>query len=208
MLTSAIVTAVQSEGVSQPDALAVVNEVYLEANAEARWRKVSTALTTTVANQKNYSVPISIVDIDLIRIGTTEYIPVSQEEIWGLESGRLTLQGDGGVFAPDFESGDQIEIYPAPSTTGDSIMALRVIDPDALTVSPDTTPIFPSDLHGPILIDGSKAKIIARNDERLQAASYFKGLADIGVEKLKLRAAKRIGGMRPRQAKLIGRDFV
>jgi hypothetical protein len=207
VLTSAIVAKIQGEGISPTDALDVLNEVYVEANAEARWRRASTALTTTVAGQANYPLPIAVVDVIAIRIGTVEYVSASQDQIWGLQSGRLTLEGDGGVFAPDFESGDQVEIYPAPTTTGASIMAIRVIDPDALTTSPDTTPIFPASLHGRILVDGSIAVIRARTDERIASAAFFQDRRDRGVEQLKLTAVRRVGGMRPRLAQLVGRDF-
>lgn len=208
MLTSEIVAKVMTEGVSSPDALSVINERYLRANAKARWRKTAAALTTTVAGQSNYSLDVAVVDIDYIRIGSTEYIPAGQEQIWGIQSGRLNLVGTGGLFAADFASGDpEVELYPAPSATGTDIEAIRTVDPALLTVSPETTPIFPADLHGPILVDGSLATIRARTDERIQSASYFEQIYADAVEDLRRRANRRVGGNRPRRAQLVGRDF-
>lgn len=207
MLTSQIVAKVATEGFTPADVLDVVNERYLEANAEARWHRVAASLGTTVAGQSNYTLPLSVVDLDYLRIGTTEYQPAGQEQVWGLQSGRLNLRGTGGLFVPDFVSGDQIEIYPAPTTTGTAIETLQVADPSLLTTTPDTTPVFPADLHGRLLIDGPIALIRARADERIWSAQFFEGRFQEGVEMLKQRANRRVGGNRPRQAQLAGRDF-
>lgn len=204
MQTSVIVSALLSEGVSQADALAIVNERYLQANSEARWNRIASTLTTTVAGQSNYSIDADVVDLDYLRIGTTEYEPVAQEQIWGIQSGRLRLRADG-VFAPDSQG--QLELYPAPAVTGSAIETLTVQDPDPLTVTPDSTPIFPAALHGPILIDGSIALIRSRTDERMGPAGAFEQKYVNAVEDLRLRANRRIGGNRARQAALVGRDF-
>lgn len=208
MLASELVAAVQGEGVSATDALRVINECYVEANARARWNRTTAALGTTVANQPNYNLDTNTVDLDLLRIGTAEYWPVSQEIIWGLQSGRLTRSGDG-VFAADYSTAGvaQIEFYPAPATTGTTIETLQVARPALLTTTPDSTPVFPEDLHGPLLIDGPLGKIRARSDERMISAREFKAIYDQAIGELALRANRRVGGFRPRQALLIGRDF-
>lgn len=206
MTVDEIIAAVASEGLSSAEALALINERYYEANAKARYNRVTETLGTTVAGTTNYALTDAIIDVDRIRIGTAEYAPASQEQIAGLYSGRLTFRrstGVSGVFAPDYTAAGvvQIEVYPAPETTGDTIYVEGVEAPTAL-VAGSGTPIFPADLHGKILVDGTIALVRARTDERLDTAQWFEQRFVEGVEELRRRAIGRTRAAGPVQIQL------
>lgn len=212
MLASEIVAAVASEGLSSADSLALVNERYREANAKARYNLVTETLGTTVAGTTNYALTSTIIDVDKVLVGTAEYTSASRDQIGGLVSGRLTFirsTGVSGVFAADYTAAGvvQIELYPTPETSGDTIYIEGVEEPSALTTSPDTTPIFPPDLHGKILVDGTIALIRARQDERMDSAQWFESRFVEGVEELRRRAIGRTRASGPVQIQVAGAHF-
>lgn len=66
--------------------------------------------------------------------------------------------------------------------------------PTALTNDASSTPIFPVDLHGPLLIDGPLALIRRRIDERVDSAAIHQQIFDNAVEELRRRVNARTEG--------------
>lgn len=187
-----------------------LNQRYKVANARSKWRMAEVSLGTTVVDQAEYTLAATVKEIESgeILVGSSEFTSVGTADLWGLKSGRLGLNGDGGVFAVDYNAaGDpwQIELYPAPDTAGLAIKGLVPMLPAALTNGTDS-PIFPDDLHEPILVDGAIADLLSRFDERLDMAQWWEDRSNAAVEELRRRANRR-GGGGPTQIQVAGYHF-
>lgn len=187
------------------DADLALNVKYKEMAVRARWFKAEKSIGTTVADQAGYAFSsgdaADVQDVLQLRVGTTVYEPVSVEELWGLRANTLSV---GHGFAPLYESDqDQgVELFPAPTTAGDSIMALVVLEPAAIV---SNGPLIPVDLHG-YLAEGAIGDLLARVDEHIGESDRYLSRFEAGVELLAQRATGRIGDG-PQQMPVFGKHF-
>lgn len=168
-----------------------INSAYRRMVVRSKWRKAQVELGETVADQAEYALPAGVEDIEEgILVGGEPWHPVGQKALWHLKYGNASASG--GVWAADYsEDGSvQIELYPAPETSGVVISALGVLAPPVLEDS-DDTPIVPSDFHDAI-IDGAVATGLRRIDERIGEADSF-DMRFVGeIENLRRRGNARL----------------
>lgn len=209
-----IITAVLDDGgfdVSRAKALEWLNQRQRRMIAETRWRLAEQQIATTVAKQAAYDIPADLVDMDSLWIVAA----ADAKQTWYERTGERTMRklnakqvswGGQPAFAPFFKADGtaQIQLYPAPALTGDSIMALTAAEP--LDITDDTVaahgPVIPVDLHQ-YLRDGAIATGYALIEERGDTASYFEQQFTTGVELLHRRKNSRIGSG-PSQMKVAG----
>lgn len=201
MLTSEIVAKIIVEGgfdatsanVSSATVLGWVNELYAEACSESGYIRVARDLSPTVVGGAQYALADDVVDVRAVRVGTSQpYVRMSTEELWEAQAGRRGVLRGGSAFAPNFESdGDAVvEIWPASS--GATVQALCAIVPSVLTVSPDTTPKIPPDLHNGLVEGGiglGQVRIYARSDLAAPHTGAFEDMK----KALKARKNSRVG---------------
>ena len=207
-----IVAAVKQQGgfdVSSGMVEGWVNEVHRQAVAESHWQMSLLSLGTTVVGQATYDVPATVADIVGIYIdsgdGPAHYGRVGTLDVWELRGGRRWLTGSGGVFAPAFSSAGQaqIELYPAPTTAGDTIQALTAGIPADMATG--GSPVIPADMHGD-LVDGAIALGLLRVDERPEQALVFEQRFRAMVGKLRRRKNSRVGSA-PSRLQVAGYDW-
>jgi hypothetical protein len=175
-----MITVVLEQGGFDTDrttALGWLNEKYRIMVAVSRWREAATIIGTTVADQSTYPVPSEVAAITEGLIITTsdgimEFKGIGQRELWGLQSGRLSLSTSAeGRYADSFddEGNWQLDLWPVPDTTGYEITAFCALNPTALVDTSSSVPIVPEDTHT-ALIEGAIALGKARIYERYDAA--------------------------------------
>lgn len=194
-----------SANTSQLTILGWLNELYLEACAESGWPRVPRPLTPTVVGGTQYALTDDIVDVRMVRVGTSmPYVRMSTEELWEAQAGiRFVTPAGRGAFAPNFETdGDPvIEVWPASG--GATLEALCSITPTPLGLA--DTPKIPADYHG-ALADGMIGLGLHRVYERHDAAAPYDSKFTVMKKKLGGRGKSRIGSG-PIQAKIKGVHF-
>jgi hypothetical protein len=212
VLFEAIVAAVKGQGGFDADDVTVgswVNEVYAAVVVAAEWQMATVTLASTVAAQAGYDLPDSVASVEGLYLdsgdGPAHYIRVGAQELWELRAGRRQLVGSGGAFGPAWTAGgvEQIELFPAPETSGVEITALVSQIPSELIAG--QSPGIPADLH-PGLIEGAIALGLARVDERLDSAQVFDAKVAQMADALKRRKNKRVGST-PHRLGLWGSDW-
>lgn len=180
-----------STGSTLANVKAWVNERYTEMVVKARWRLAQVELATTVADQAEYALPATVVEIvEGITVDGDPYDAVGQETLTRLKAELATV--NQGVWAGDYSSTGavQIELYPAPEDAGDSIQGLCVLAPAALSADGDT-PIVPVDFHG-ALIDGAISLGYKRLEARQDLASGLEAEFASRTEALRRRGNARL----------------
>ncbi|WCB94493.1 hypothetical protein DSM104299_03230 [Baekduia alba] len=178
MLFEDIVNAVVTQGgfdtasddVSTATVQGWVNEVYKEVVAESKWMMAVETLAVTVAGTAAYDLPDTVVDVLGLALADSsgnpgDWQPVGLEDLWALQRGDLGLRGSGGVFAQTAkaDSTKQIQLFPAPTTSGALITAMVALVPADLVNG--VTPAVPADVHGR-LIDAAIALALLRIEKR------------------------------------------
>lgn len=207
------VTAVRSEAgfdITEARAKEVITQRVREAVARAKWAMQEVSVSSTVADQRLYTLPSDVVDAERVWVvgadgGITEYDRKSPRDLMGLRSGRLRRTGTGGFFAPNFDSAGvaQIELYPAPENTGDTIYAYAAVQASDIADWAVEVTVIPVQFHERILVDGPVASLLARIDERVAEADRFEGRFEDAVVKLERHKNSRIGSG-PQQAAVVG----
>lgn len=214
-LRSYVQDAVGDASTSQVDLS--INQKYREMVVRSKWRMAEVSLGSTVAGTAVYvfsaEAAVDFQDVEMVRIDAAssandypEYTRVGNRQLWDLKGGRLGLRGTGGVFAPSFSSAGSvgIELYPAPTVSGDSIMALVASVPVTL-VNVGDIPIIPTDLHTH-LGEGAIGDLLKRIDEKIAEGDNYLSRYEAGVELLTQRRTGRIGGG-PVQVQVGGKHF-
>jgi hypothetical protein len=187
-----------SSSTSTTTILGWVVERVRSALAESKYRRVIRDLGPTVAGDGSYALTADIVDVRMLRVGSsTPYAVASPEHLWEIEAGdRVLLAGTPGVFVGNFEADADatIDIYPVPSTAGQAISALVAVVPAAADLElADTIPL-PDDVVERIAVDGAIATGMARVYARHDDAQAFEARYRDGVQVLARRANSRVGG--------------
>lgn len=183
-----------TSNISTTDVQGWIQDRYKQAVADARYRLVELAVGNTVANQQNYALDTSVVEVLGLKIAGVPYKAAGTREVWDLDIGnlRLSVPRFGGVFTQEYESDGTVDlaIYPTPDDSGDAITALCAVEPDDW--SSGTVSIIPTDLQEAIHVFGPIATGLALIDERLDSATYFENAYSAAVQKLGARRKGRI----------------
>lgn len=195
-----LVAAVGSEGgfdVSEAVRGGWINEVHRKAVAESQWMMRTLELGPTVADTATYALPDDVVDLVGLFLqdatdDPTAWQRVSTEMLWSLKAGTSWVTGSGGVFGPTFDDDgtEQVELYPAPTTSGVTITSLAAMVPPLMVAG--SSPVIPEDFHG-ALKDGAIALGLLRIDERPDSAALFEARFQAMVVDLKRRKKSRVG---------------
>jgi hypothetical protein len=191
-----IVTAVKTAVGDTTDATARgwVLEAARNLNAEAQFLTAPVTVGTTVADQAEYSLGDTLVDLAAVRVGTTVYDRASANDIWALEQGTLSLSGSGGVFAPAFTStgSPKISLWPVPSEAGLAVEGREVIEIPAPADWATEDPPLPKDFDKAIR-HGAIATGLALSSEQLQEAEWHEARYTEAARRLERRRNSRIG---------------
>lgn len=167
----------------------IINERYQTMAAVAEWRVALLEVGPTVADQGNYSLSADVEELTHLRIGASG-APIDRitwAELLQLKANQAYLYGQTPhiVFAETFTeaAGTEVEIYPAPSTAGDTIYALGSFTPPVMT-DENATPAVPGRFHKPI-VDGAIAVCLERDTEDLPRADRFEARYDAATALLK-----------------------
>ena len=193
MTVQEVVTAVKQAGFDESEAVVkgwVLQRLRVMV-ARAKWRVMDITIGTTVADQAQYYLDPSVVDLRSVRVGGVPYDPISPRDLDELKMGWATKSGPGGLFTQafgrDFDA-EFIELWPAPVESGVLISGLAAWQPAPV---PDSSELpIPADLHHYVL-EGAIADGLARSDERLQEADRFEARFEQGVQLLSQRRNAR-----------------
>jgi hypothetical protein len=179
-------------GVDRVTVTSVVAEAYVDQVVRARWRTAPTSLGPTVVDQGEYTLPDTVVEVDLLRVGGVPYARVGVEQLWDLRGGVRELEDAAGVFAPYFEAdGDeQVALHPVPTEAGLTIEGMCVLEPAAFADDAGFAPITPTDRH-PDLIERAIVLLKRRLDEI--DADPGDAVWESRVEMLRRRKNSRVG---------------
>lgn len=215
-----LIGQVKSEGGFDVDDATVagwVNERHREAVVRAKWLMAEVNLGQLEDVYGRYALPANVAEVDALTVvpgsqslGYTfdsppRYQRISTEELWAVKRGELSLEGDGGVFAPGFgQAGEKlIEIYPVVVDGGQALVGLASLIPEVLVGS--SSVLVPDDLVGG-LKDGAVALGLARVDERLDSAGVFEQRFVAMVEELRRRKNRRLSSQ-PQRLQLWKSDW-
>ena len=220
MQTDELIAAVRDQGgfdktslaTSETVILSWLNARYRELVAESGFVKGVRNLGPTVAGQKEYALPDSVVRVTRLRVGSLRpFAPMLLDDLWELHAGHATLEsGTDGAFAGswDAEGVESVMIYPEPSEEADqplgvdeAIEAVCVVLPSPL-VAGGTGPVVPDDFHEAI-VDGAIAMGLLRDDGSAALAQPFEERFQAAIVRLKKRATARVG-KGPVQARVSG----
>lgn len=179
---------------TEAEAKGWLNDRYRQMVARSRFRMTQTTLGTTNAGQSDYAISADIVDLESLMVGGSVYNSDNPSTLWNLKAGKSRLYSHvAGIFVSDPSSTgpSQIELYPAPSTSGVDITGLVALQPSDLVDGTDE-PIIPAD-YREALADGATAIGLAQKDEKLQEADRYETRFWDAVEKLRVKAIGRIG---------------
>lgn len=220
MQTDDMIAAVRDQGgfdktslaTSEAVILSWLNARYRELAAESGFIKGVRNLGPTVAGQKEYALPDSIVRVTRLRVGTLRpFAPMVLDDLWELHAGQATLEsGTDGAFAAswDSEGVESVTIYPEPSAEDDAQLGVGQVIETVCVVLPTplaaggTGPDVPEDFHESI-VDGAIAMGLLRDDGSAALAQPFEERFQAAIVRLKKRATARVG-KGPVQARVAG----
>lgn len=172
MLVSEMISEIQDHGfedLSSARILGWLNDTYLSLCAEEPWPFLEATATPTVNASGLITAPTDINKVlSLTDTSTgTVLIPKRANEFTKMFASNLSLAGSPAYY---YYLADSIFIYPIPTTATLNIKYIKV--PAALTVSPDSSPIFPS-AHHRLVVVGALVKAYAMEDDPEQAAAFM-----------------------------------
>lgn len=189
--------SVSDTGIARTTVTAWCHAAYIELVTESRWAQSIASLGTTVAGTAEYALADTIIDVYEVKVGATgRPLPrVGVDTIWNLIANEETLLGQTTmVYAGTFSNAGagKLYLYPAPSTSGDTISGLVASLPSAFTDSAGFTPAIPEDFHRSIVY-GALAEGYGVGEEALDQAAYWRERFETRIEKLRRRKNSRVG---------------
>jgi hypothetical protein len=218
--------------VSQARAVDVANERLARMVSEAQSLRASISVGTTTAGLARYSLPSNVVHVYKLMLAEPGSFPddnllpaddevpgsdsqvyegqVSIEDMWDIQTGRATLSDGAYVFAIEPNADEDmnteaIRLRPAPSTTGQGIIALVALRPNTVTYGSGTALPIPIDVHNNLL-DGAKAELLDE-DDRQDLAAKLEGSFAEGTRALAQGVTKRGKGSGRHRLRMAGYDF-
>jgi hypothetical protein len=197
-----LVDAVLQEGqfdATQAQALRWLSTRQQKMVTRARALRKSTTIQT-MAGQQEYLLPEGIVQIMEVRVDGVVYGRALHSDIG---NSFIVLEGEGGVVAPEEESGGELSIalIPTPTTGGKDIVVRASMTPPELDVGDNNTLKVPLE-HQDALISGAIATALQRLESRPDLAqSYETQFAD-ACEEWRQQISRRYRGTGPARIRL------
>lgn len=180
-----------------------------QAIAESRWLKQRRDLGPTVAGTSEYAVDIDVIQLKMLRVGTSRpWAQTTLEALWIAEADSNAVSFSGrapGVYAASFEEEAAqdvddvpryVKLWPAPDRSGLKIEATCAVSHKKITADTPGTYVLqvPDDLVEQIAVDGAIARGLTLVSERADlAAPFLQRHVDAKAE-LKRRANSQLGG--------------
>lgn len=194
---------------SRATVLSILNEVYGQQVADARWFRTQASIGITTAGVSEYPIPASIIEAYGVTVGGYTYEPIGESEMWLLKQGTEYLHTfRGGVYSQGYDSSGNttITLHPTPQTSGSDILVYAAVQGPVLTDSALSSPITPVDTHSS-LIDGTAGIVLTRIDERPDLGMPFTQSCAVVTEKLRKRKNGLLRGGKPVQMGVAGIHF-
>lgn len=171
------------------------NERQARMVAESLWRAVEREVAVSVAGQAVYLLSDEMVRLRGLKVGGVVYGPASRDQMWALAdpTNQARLSGPG-VYAESVGSDGElgVELYPAPSEAGLSIVGQMAWRPPALAADGDE-PVLPEEFQ-PYLLDGVVAQAYEELDGRWDLAKPHEDRFAEGIVRLTRLRNARVGG--------------
>lgn len=160
--------------------------------SRSKWIKAELDLGTTIADQEQYELPSTVVELLGLTIEGVPYNAVDVQTIWQYKLVGLPQRIDG-AYAERFNDDGKIKaigLLPVPDADGLSIAGLAVVTPGQLA-DDDELP-FPAEFRrGPL--DYAKGIAYEELDENPEAGAYYIERADTVADELRRLAQSRTG---------------
>lgn len=173
-------------------------------NAARGYRKTLT-IGTTVAGTQTYNVPAGVVELTDITVAGISWGHGRLTDIAAGANGWLWLDAQGGLIVGSASSGgaSQIALVPAPSTTGDAIMAPNAaVSPPDLVIDNSVPLVIDDDM-----IEGLMAGVFATalgrpNEARPDLAGAQLAIFEQKKAEYSRRVARRLRGAGPSRIRI------
>jgi hypothetical protein len=193
-----LVDDVVNEGsfdVTPAQALRWLNRRHRVMVVESRSSRRTVSIGPTVAGQRDYALPVELVQIYEVLVGGTTYTNGRHQDLSLGANGFLVLDGEGGIVSPEETStgAAEIALYPTPEKDGDTLEVRGAFLPADLSTSDDSTLRVPGDFAD-ALVAGAIATGLRRIEGRPDLAQSFEQEFADGVARLKTQTMKRYRG--------------
>jgi len=171
-----------------------INLAVRELATRSKWTRALVELGPTVSDDGTYSLPATVYLVEDLRVGDRHYFRTGLEQLQNAKAGLIAVTGGGGVFAPTFDSGGApaIELYPAPTESGTTIIVNAVVYPGELSGTDDLTAI--PEEHHLAIVHKAIATGLSLADEHNDAAEYHESKFNAAIEALRRHANMRVSG--------------
>lgn len=148
-----------------------------------------------VTGAAEYPLP-DVLAVRYVMVGGYIWTQADETDIPALTAGDESVLGPGGVFAPGVSDGvEQIQLYPPPTDTTETVEVVGVLRAPALTVDGVDGATTTSDLLVPdefqsALVEGASPAWY-RRDERPDLATDAQQVFDAAVEELRRQVRRR-----------------
>lgn len=148
-----------------------------------------------VTGAAEYPLP-DVLAVRYVMVGGYIWTQADETDIPALTAGDESVLGPGGVFAPGVSGGvEQIQLYPPPTDTTETVEVVGVLRAPALTVDGVDGATTTSDLLVPdefqsALVEGASPAWY-RRDERPDLATDAQQVFDAAVEELRRQVRRR-----------------
>lgn len=172
MLVSEMLSEVRDHGfddLTDTRILGFINDTYWDICSREAWPFLEASAAVTVDATGKITSPASIDKV--LAISTTSpngpnLIPMRTDEFTRTYGTNLSLAGTPQLY---YSEGDDFFVYPIPASAQLTIRYIRI--PDALTVSPDSSPILPIQHHRAVVL-GTLVKCYTLEDDPEQAGVF------------------------------------
>lgn len=189
---------------SDEEATDGLNEAQVQLALRSEYpRKVSATLTTTVADQSEYTLDTDFLAPMKLAVGGAPWESTDFETIQQYLRNDLWLNRDGAfAIEPDDTGTDQLVLYPAPSTATD-LRFTYVYSPTALVSGPDTPGAFPDFAHN-YLCYYAAAWAFRSLEDNPQLAQVWDDRFDLKVAELRRYRIRRSHRKGPISVRIVG----
>lgn len=116
-----------------------IDVALIQAGTTSGYCRAERELGPTVANQARYTLADDVYQVRDLVIDGNPWVRKGWEELQAVKAGLRDVLGNGGIYVPTFDStgNRQIELNPAPTTSGSTMTALVIVRPSDLSQIPD-----------------------------------------------------------------------
>jgi hypothetical protein len=202
-----LIDSVKNEGsfdVTDAQALAWLNRRHERMIIRARAYRKTTTLTT-VASQRDYTLPADMVEVLEVAVDGTPYGRAHHTDLLYGSQGWVQLSGIGGVVASEESTtgGPEIALYPTPTQGGLSVTVRGTFRPADLSTSDNSTLVVPSE-YIDALISGAIATGLKRVENRPDLAQAHEQDYEAACEEFRRQIARRYRGSGPTPIRIQG----